>query len=1735
MGTGLALLAGLGGLSWWGLTYVNEELAPAIAQDLSQALNRPVELGPVQSYTLSSVQFGPSAIPPYQRSLNGQVIQESDSATTTAVNVRFDLWEALWTRTLGLDVQLVQPRLHLEQSEDGQWLDLNLELKDSNQWFKTELNTLRFAQGQAQLVPFKAAPHQIHHIAGRLSFTGQNRNIQFGTVGQLPSGGQVTVQGEWSPASETLALQAKTEDVVLSKWASLLPALPINIRTGQVNGTFQLQYRPNQPWIISSHSQIRDVDLTWPQESVRIKAQRFKGKIRVQYEPNQDLAILGQAQVNGGDVWVPEDRVLLNGRSRRQRWQGVNGTLNFLPKTRQVQFDLKGKLAAGGRLWTRGKAALGLDKARMLLQVRDLSAPLLDQAYKLPLRVRAGRVNADLQVTLRQDRQPYLLGMALLNNGQGEIIGLPQPFRQVNSRMRFRGLTTTLDSTQALYGQVPVQASGVIDPDRGFSLTAKTAVVEVNRALETLRITDLPVPVKGQVQVPQLQVTGAINKPILSGTVLTQGTPILDRVPFRQIKAQFQMQEQRLNITEIEGLPLAGGVISGEAQLDVRPRGQLSANLQARNLPGNAIAQLYQAQPGFDIGPVAAEVQLYGPPKTIKTDVQFQAQQATYPTTGDVLVRSGITYLRDIVAQIPGGDLHIEGQIANNQVQAITSVPGLTLSEIAPDLRGTLTGQIALAGPLQTFSSETVRGQGNLRFSNGISLIQQPIDAQVGWDGRQILVRNATAPGFRATGQVGARLTGPQSPQLTTLNLDIQAQDYALQTLPPVGPTHVALQGRADLTGQLTGTVTAPNLAAAVAVDHLGVAQLGFEPTLKGRLDYGFDRGLSLSLRGDRDRVELALKPSFEPTSFDIQQGQAIATGRTQGNQLLVDIQQFPLLALGLRPAETVGLGQVSGLGSGNFVVNWGDRSLEGTIAVAQPGIVPLVGDQFRAQVRFANGVATLTQGQLTQGNNQFQIEAQLEPGDNPHFSGQIQVDRTQIEDVIATLPSLQLEGINQKQTPTAYGTAADVQTTPVGNPQALLGDQLKRLAEVDRLIALQQTQNQHQSTWPDLADLTGQITGQIQFSGSQQGGLEGSFDLQSDPLDWNQTRIDQMVAKGQWQDKTLTLAPLSITTGEGVASFKGQLGPKSQSGQLHLSKLPLQELQKLAALPITMSGQLGGEATLSGSLANPQLKGEFSLANATLNDTAVEMARSTLAYDQARLQVQGSILLDTPEPILFRGSVPYSFPFASVKPDNDQLSASLTVKDQGLALLNVFTDQVNWVDGQGKLDIQASGTLEQPVLNGMLTVANATLKTQLLSQPLTDVSGAIAFDRDRLSVSQLTGAYSKGKVSAAGSLPIVTASPLLDPLTVQLNDLDLMVQNLYKGQIAGDLRITGSLFEPELGGSVQLSRGQVLLAGATNPDANTPASNTTTEPLATAPLRFKDLKVQLGDRVWVSQPPLLRFLASGDVAVNGLLSDPRPEGIIRFRKGTINLFTTLFRVDPGQENYAQFQPKFGLDPYLNVGLVTSVTEVNQGQISGFNELNSFDAITGSNEFVRIPTGTLGSLESIRVKAIVDGQASELTKNFERVVTLTSTPDRSRREILALLGGGVTESLQAGDTGAAVVSLASSAVLTNFEGLIDNLLGNRVSFRAFPVLIPIVDEEDRANTSARGQSGIQFGAELGYDVTDQFSISVLQILTGSDRPTLLNLSYDINQQFRARTAIDTNGEAVGVLEYRLRF
>jgi translocation and assembly module TamB len=1062
------------------------------------------------------------------------------------------------------------------------------------------------------------------------------------------------------------------------------------------------------------------------------------------------------------------------------------------------------------------------------------------------------------------------------------------------------------------------------------------------------------------------------------------------------------------------------------------------------------------------------------------------------------------------------------------------------------------------APPLQN-----VRAGGSFRISE-LPFLKQPLEAIFNWDGKRIEVENATTPGLTANGFVNVELAGKGLPSISNLDLNVKLSNFNLEALPteqlafltPMGVKNSSeknqpLRGNVDFTGRLTGTLAALSLVGDMEVRDLAVNQVAFDPVLTGTVNAGSGKSVDLRLVGRQDKIEVALNQSFLPTSFLVKRGESIASGKTEGETLRVNLNDFPLAALNLSPGKDAGLGPITGTVSGQVNVpgwkmplNPATLQATGQIAIAQPTIGYIKGDSFQAEFSYNNGSATLTNGIFRQGSGQYLISGNVKAGANPEFAGKVNIQQGNLQQVLAALQYFNLGDLARGLKPPVYGSATDVQTVAVGEPEAPLIVQLRRLAEIEAILQQQQAIRESEKL-PPLAQLQGTFGGEIAVVGSLQTGVQAQFNVKGDNWQWGKYVAEQFSIEGSFQDGILTVLPLEIRSGKSAIGFSGQLGQKAQSGQLRIENVPVEELAKLVELPfVDVTGNLNLRANLAGSLENPQLAGELSLADGILNGEPIKKADGSFSYSNARLNFGGSALVTQTEPIEVQGSLPFELPFATVKADSDLIDLRANLQNEGLAIINVLTPQVAWVSGKGAVQIRVGGTLQQPVAEGIANFENATIRARAFPEALTGVTGTVRFEGDRIRVEGIRGQLTKGEIVAQGVIPLSVPFAEGDvdaatPLAVNLDKLALNLRGLYRGNVVGQVQATGTALRPQLSGNIELYNGEVFLpsAGGTTQlvsstpaavspspsGADSPSGATASSPsaLPSFEVSLNDLRLNLGKGVRVTSAPILDFQATGGLTVNGTLEDIRPAGTIRLNSGSVNLFTTQFRLDRGYPQTATFVPAQGLDPTLDVRLATSVQEVSRFRAPGTSV---------ASEIADEPI-SFGSVRRVRIQALVQGKASQLAESLE----LRSSPSRSETEIVALLGGSFVQTLGQGDSTLAIANLAGAGLFNNLQSAITNATGLS-EFRLFPTRIGSNESGTTSSSSgsASGAGSLGLGLEVGADITRNLSASIIRVLS-ANQPTEFNLRYRLSDEILLRGSTDFQGDNRVTAEYELRF
>ena len=636
-----------------------------------------------------------------------------------------------------------------------------------------------------------------------------------------------------------------------------------------------------------------------------------------------------------------------------------------------------------------------------------------------------------------------------------------------------------------------------------------------------------------------------------------------------------------------------------------------------------------------------------------------------------------------------------------------------------------------------------------------------------------------------------------------------------------------------------------------------------------------------------------------------------------------------------------------------------------------------------------------------------------------------------------------------------------------------------------------------------------------------------------------------------QDRDSALTDQPI-------VVSFQG---PLSQGdGQFSISSLPLSLIALLTPVPGSLRGTLQADGRYGLGRRRPQFSMTLGLTAASLGSTPLDLQRGSVILQGNRLvldlALHGAGVKNTLD---LAGTIP-------LDPAAQGLELRLASRDDGLVFLTSLAEpSVEWKRGRLDLQLLVRGSLQDPIANGFFRVQGAEL---LCFGQRVDAMEALAlFDFQQLVLQNFTARVgSTGVITGQGSLGLLR--PIApEPQQASAPGIQITVKAVpfslprIKALANGEVEIGGSLNAMAMGGQLAISKGSINvapsdLAPATRggkpvgsvadlleerwtfeqplvllgPDVPSLSSETAGALVPRFPaLGFNDLRFSLGPDLTVGVPNLASFATQGSLRLNGRL-DPSltASGVVRLKRGRLNLFTTTFSLDPDTPNVAVFTPSMGLIPYLDIALRTRISD--SLKVPG----NTLGSPLGPSLTDFANQGNLSSLDQlnlVRVFISVSGPADQLARNLR----LRSSPPLSEERLLALIGGNSLAGLAVGQAGAALATALGQTLLSPVLGTLSDAFGQRVSFALFPTFANPIVNSANAERSGKLPSQLVLGSEIGFDITERFNASVLAAPNRSDIPPQLNLNYKASDLINLQGTIDGQGSLGAQLQLFLRF
>ncbi|MEN9216384.1 MAG: translocation/assembly module TamB domain-containing protein [Gloeomargarita sp. HHBFW_bins_162] len=1092
---------------------------------------------------------------------------------------------------------------------------------------------------------------------------------------------------------------------------------------------------------------------------------------------------------------------------------------------------------------------------------------------------------------------------------------------------------------------------------------------------------------------------------------------------------------------------------------------------------------------------------------------QTQLQQASAEV---ILGQRGVDIAR-FQMQLPGAQVNGSGRIDPQQRLAIRFQGQAQPEQLLPSGQtlpvrvGTVAVQGQLGGTL---------AQPQVQMDFQAPQAQMPLQGQAHWQGERFSLR-AEGAQLRAVGEINTRTLAA--------DLSVQVRQYDLRRLPITLPLDLALRGDVDFQGRLRGNLQNPDVTGDVGLIGLRVNHWQFEPQLRGRLAFAPKAGVRLDVRGVQDQVAVTMMPGALPQSVTIRRGQALIQGQGRDGRLAVNFRQIPLalFSSGLLQGELQG------------AALWDTRQNRATghLQVDQARWGNLVATKLGGQFQWREQQLILSRGELHQRQSRYAFEGQARFQPQLQWQARIQAVDASIQDLVPALMPGDRPG------------ASELATTPIGQPTLPWGEQFAFFEKWHTQFQTYANGQRKTLGLPDWQELQGRWQGQATLQGNHRGELTADFDLRGRDWAWGEYKAERITLQGRYEGTLnqgkLTLQPLQLVQGDSQLFFKGVLGGQQQTGQLLLTQIPASYITQLVELPGQLTGIISGQATLGGSQANPQAKGTIQIQDGTWDNTPIQVAQTSFSYNQGRLNFGAELLVSDQatgvEPVRATGSVPFPLPFSAVKPASDQIELSVQVKNSGLSLMNSLNPFARWQGGQGEVQVDVAGTWREPRLSGLARFQGATIALAGLADALENITGEIRFLDDRLAANDLQAQLSGGTFTLAGIIPInhplTPADPAFkQPLTLALSPAQIQQKNLYAGQARALVTITGTAKRPVVGGEIELSQGQLFLPDelfkemhqdSPAPNGETVKTNGNNGNGENA--RFQNLKITLGKNLQVVRYPNLNITTEGTLAFNGPFNQPQPSGTLNLQRGEVNLFLTRFRLDRTYSNRVVFDPRYGFDPDLDLRLTTTVTQgANQLEGNLLQQRGNFP-----NEVPITVAERVQGLEAVRIQASVTGRASRLGEPGGGGLELTSSPNRTQEQIIALLGG-FSASSSSESAQLFLTNLAGQTLLNQISRSYETDFGG-ISWRFFPTVLPALP--DGRNLQ---QSALALGGEVRLDI-HRFSASFLQMFTSfgnsvSD-PNLsqLTLAYRINNQLRIRAVGSSDRDNRLIIEYNKQF
>lgn len=564
-----------------------------------------------------------------------------------------------------------------------------------------------------------------------------------------------------------------------------------------------------------------------------------------------------------------------------------------------------------------------------------------------------------------------------------------------------------------------------------------------------------------------------------------------------------------------------------------------------------------------------------------------------------------------------------------------------------------------------------------------------------------------------------------------------------------------------------------------------------------------------------------------------------------------------------------------------------------------------------------------------------------------------------------------------------------------------------------------------------DVPETDGHINGRLDLGGTLKNPdlrLVGTIDdIVMGGKPWGTASVDVAL-----QNRKITIHKGELPIGDGMLAALGTADLDGQSDiQIAANNVAVDSLMPLFKSEVPASGNIHMIANVTGETLNPHVELSAELTNASYNGVAIDRLYAMATMEDKVIHLQQLVGQRGDYKAKLRGDVPLAaFYKSGYLPPGDSSAMDLTfdVNEADLGVLPLMFPAVTKGTGPLKGALHITGTYDQPMVNGTISIDHGLVHFDGVKKDLSDITAQLIFKGQK---AELIGGASMGKGNAGLSGEFSWNGTTLTNYAgvVQLNDLEVE-HEFFKGPLNGEVGVMLKDGLPTVVGHLDLENDTMTI----------PLSLTSAE--GGSPIGL-DFTVNVGKKVRLYSGGLYDFSLGGGAHIGGTTTNPFIDGEFHVVDGNLKYLNNTFKITEGKADFVR-------GSFLPILQVKAESRVR----------------------------------SYRVYLEVNGPVEQMD------LKLTSDPHLEQRQIVSLLtfgySSGNDSSVSSDDVNALFAAGIRSALMGYVEGAFKDTLG----LDLINITTGSLDPNEPVNEDTNSYYNIEIGKYLLPNLMVTFSTGI---------------------------------------------